>query len=99
MPSPLFVALIRTTDLEPTEELRQPHRDYLDGLVADGSLVVSGPLATGEVAGIFVLTAPDLAAARQLVADEPFHQAGVYRSEVTAWRPVKGSLLATITAP
>lgn len=62
------------------EPLRQAHRDYLNER-AD-QVVARGPLKTDDGAAVtgsaLLLDVADRAAAEALLANEPFHQAGVY---------------------
>ncbi len=69
---------------------RPEHREYLKGLLDDGSLVMSGPLA-GDTGALLVYEAPDEAAAEALVAGDPYTRAGaVSRVSLREWTPVFG---------
>lgn len=69
------------TDTQPHLAVRPVHRDYVHALHERGEIVMSGPLA-GDAGAVIIYEAPTLEAARALVADDPYVQAGVV-SEVS----------------
>ena len=63
--------------LERRAPYRQAHLDRLRTLKAQGQVLTIGP--TEDLTKVFgVYEAPDLAAARQLVEEDPYWQAGVW---------------------
>lgn len=65
---------------------------YFAGLEASGALLASGQLTGGDLGeGMLVLKADDEAAARALLADDPFMLHGyVSRLEIAPWNPTTG---------
>jgi len=65
------------------------HLKFLSRLSSDGTLVMGGPLETAEGVnsgnGIYVLRAESLAAAEEIVARDPLHQAGIRVPRVSRW--------------
>lgn len=60
---------------------RTAHLAYLEGLHADGRLVYGGPIRNEvdcSIGAMLVFSAVDLAAARKIVADDPYVEGGVY---------------------
>lgn len=92
------------TDLQ--EEVRPAHRAYLQELLADGTLLASGPLRgqpvhDGPVAHAAIGTAPagalllvraeSVEGALGLLDEDPFRQAGVLAARTAReWDPVTG---------
>ena len=80
--------------------VRPAHRQFLAGLVAEGTLLASGPydlapeasLPPGRGAGALLLVrAPSLEAARTTLDDDPFYSAGLIESRTfRGWIPVMG---------
>lgn len=63
--------------LEKRAPYRQAHLDRLAQLKADGSVITIGP--TQDLAQVFgVYEAPDEAAVRQLIEDDPYWQNGIW---------------------
>jgi len=66
---------------------RDPHANWLDDQHRAGRMLFSGPTTDG-LYGMYVLLAPDLAAARTLAGQDPYHQHGVRDLEqVLEWDP------------
>lgn len=90
----LFVATYRY-DADPSvlAQLRPERYEYFAGLEADGHLLASGQLVTGELGdGLLVIEAASEDAARGLLDLDPFMRDGyVARLEVAAWNPTTGS--------
>jgi uncharacterized protein YciI len=72
----LWVREISFSDAAAVAAVRPDHRAHLAELLERGRLRMSGPWASGEGAYI-VYDAPDEAAARELVAADPYTAAGV----------------------
>lgn len=83
----IFLLVSRyTAPLERIEELVPAHREYLRGLLEEGTLVVSGrrdPWTGGAI--VLRGTRERIDAA---VAEDPFTQAGVAETEVVAVEPL-----------
>lgn len=72
------------------DEHRPKHRGWLSGLVDDGRVRATGPWTDGSGALILVDVA-DEAAARDLMAQDPFAQRDLIDSvRITGWNPVMG---------
>jgi len=73
------------------DTFRPEHRAYLAGLAGSGSLRGSGPWTTGAPGALLVLEADDEAAARALLADDPFQREGLVTAvDVRGWDVVLG---------
>ena len=66
------------------------HFTRLQRLLADGQLILAGPTLGRINTGVCVFEAPDEAAARQVMAEDPVIQGGFARGEL---RPFRLSLL------
>jgi uncharacterized protein YciI len=66
------------------------HFARLQRLLADGQLILAGPTLGSINTGLCVFEAPDEAAARQVMAEDPVIQGGFARGEL---RPFRISLL------
>jgi len=80
----------------PPPDVLAAHKVYVAGLEETGALFLAGPLSdeTGRLmsgAGLIVLVAPNLEAARALAAADPMHVAGVRRFTLKAWRLNEGA--------
>ncbi len=72
-----FAAVLTfVSDTERRLAVRPRHRVYLQELLADGKLHESGPF-TDETGALIVYDTEDEAEARQLLADDPYTEAGV----------------------
>lgn len=67
-----------------------PHGKYMASLAADGRLVAGGPLTDAD-GGVAVISAPDAAAARAILAADPSIQAGIMKAEIHGWTPMFGT--------
>jgi uncharacterized protein YciI len=84
--------------------IRPEHRQFLAGLVEDGTLLASGPydpapelsLPPGQGTGALLLVrAQSLEAARTALDDDPFYRAGLIESRsFRGWIPVMGPFSA-----
>ncbi len=66
------------------------HFARLQGLLADGQLILAGPTLGRINTGVCVFEAPDEAAAQQVMAEDPVIQGGFASGEL---RPFRVSLL------
>jgi uncharacterized protein YciI len=71
-------------------EVFEQHFAYLQGLLADGTLVLAGPTLGSVNTGINVFEAPDRAAAEAVMAADPAIAGGIVTGEL---REIRVSLL------
>jgi uncharacterized protein YciI len=83
-----FVLESSYADMEARARVRPRHLEYLEGLNADGKVVMAGPV--GEGAGAMVVyQAADEAEVRRLVAADPYSEEGVtVEVSLRAWNVV-----------
>lgn len=63
------------------------HAAYLKKLMADGKLLVGGPSITeNDALGIAIVEAPDEAAARELLENDPSVKGNVFKGDVRPFR-------------
>jgi hypothetical protein len=85
-----FVVLRRTGPAwDPTRQLEQQsgwdeHAAFMDGLVADGFVMLGGPLAD-EVRIVLAVEAPSEEAVRATLARDPWHGSHLVIDAVDAW--------------
>jgi uncharacterized protein YciI len=65
---------------------RQPHLDWLENLHHEGRALFSGR-TSDKAYGIYVLLAPDKAAAERLAAQDPYHVHGDREMTLLEWDP------------
>lgn len=75
--------------------IRQENRPaHLDHINSSGVVEMAGPFLTetGEMAGsLVILNVPDLAAARDWAANDPYAKAGLFQSvDIREWKKVIG---------
>jgi uncharacterized protein len=92
----LFVALCldKPDHVDLRLSTRAAHLAYLDRHAA--SVKLGGPFLEGDkpVGSMLILDCPDEAAARALLAEDPYAQAGLFeRVELRAWKRVVGAEL------
>ena len=87
-----FAAFHRyTPDKEKIAAARPKHREYLQGLLAAGKLVLAGPFLDDSGA-LIVYEAADAEAATQIIKGDPFFAAGVFAGwELRPWKTVFGN--------
>ena len=69
-------------------EVRPVHREYLASLKEQGRLFASGPFEDDSGA-LIIYEADSEEEARQLIENDPFHEAGVFQSyTMKPWRQV-----------
>lgn len=83
---------IREIAMEPGDErrlaVRPEHREYVHRLFEEGRIRMSGPLAD-ETGAVLVYDAPDIDAARELIAADPYAREGVVReASLREWNVV-----------
>jgi uncharacterized protein YciI len=72
-------------------EHRPAHRQWLEGLVAEGAVLASGPFTDGSGA-LLLFSAVDEAALNKLVSEDPFARAGAISAvQTTGWNPIIGA--------
>ncbi len=72
------------------DPLVAPHREHLDRLVADGHLLLSGPLVP-RTGGLLLMRASGRTVIEGMLAEDPYARAQVARYEVLEFSPVKFS--------
>ncbi len=78
------------------DAVRPEHRAWLAGQADAGVLLGSGPFTTGAPGALLVLRAPDEAAVREVLAQDPFAREGLVADvEVRGWDVVLGPWAAT----
>jgi len=71
------------------DEIRPRHRAFLGALLADGSLLASGPITDGPAGALLLVVAQSVPAVEQLLDGDPFWQAGLVSARtVRGWDPV-----------
>ncbi|MCM3659945.1 YciI family protein [Georgenia satyanarayanai] len=84
-----------TYDTNRTDDLaavRPTHREFLQGLLDEGSLLASGPWLDNAAPGALLLVvAPDVEGAQRLLDDDPFLKAHlITQRTVRPWNPIMG---------
>lgn len=86
-----------SSDSARLDELRGTHREFLRSLLEEGSLRASGPFVGARPSALLIFTADDEQAVRDLLAKDPFQEAGLIEgAEVTEWNPVIGAFAAEL---
>ncbi|MBL8821314.1 MAG: hypothetical protein JNJ77_01910 [Planctomycetia bacterium] len=71
--------------------VRPEHRQYLQKLLEQGSLMASGPLLDDSGA-LIIYQADNEPAVQQLIKNDPFHQHGIFRQwQIKPWKIVFGN--------
>ena len=89
----MYVILLRYADPAASEPHRQAHRDYIKRNVEAGKILVSGPMEP-RGGGVIVTTVESRAEVDALIAEDPYHRAGVATHEPIAFRALNGTALA-----
>lgn len=84
-----FAAVIEyIADKEKIAALRPTHRQYLQSLVQQGKLAISGPFLD-DYGALIVYEANSVAEAEASLKGDPFHAGGVFvRWTIRPWNPV-----------
>mgnify|MGYP001164727448 CR=1 FL=1 len=89
-----------TDDTALRDQVRPAHRAYLGDLAAEGTVVLSGPLAPVEGqsdAALLVVRAESAEDAAARLSSDPFQVNGVVANiDVREWKPVLGELFAAL---
>jgi len=85
-----------TYDITRTDDLaavRPTHREFLQGLLDEGSLLASGPWLDNAAPGALLLVvAQDVDGAQRLLDGDPFRKAHlITQRTVRPWNPVMGA--------
>lgn len=86
--------LMISTYLVPLDEVakfRDEHLAFLEGLVAQGTLVAAGRQEP-PVGGMVLLDVADEAAAREVISHDPYVLRGAAEYEARGWNPTVGVL-------
>ncbi|MCY1503092.1 YCII-related domain protein [compost metagenome] len=94
---PLFVVIRTPRDLARMPELLDAHLRWAIRAQERGELFASGPFVSdqaspGELGGMSILRATDLAEAERLIQSDPFIAEGVYDADVRKWLLMEGGL-------
>jgi len=83
-----FVALLTFGDAEKRLAARPRHRAYLEGLLAEGKLVASGPWAD-DTGAMIIYEAADEGEVRALLQADPFAEPGIVRDvQIKEWNRI-----------
>lgn len=84
------VQYVYTTDEDHVNAIRPIHREWLQSLLQEGTLLASGPMVDYPAA-LLIFKAESLEGVIQLLDQDPFDIAGVIvEREVREWNPVFG---------
>ena len=73
---------------------RPAHRHFLAGLVAEGDLLLSGPLKASEPGALLIVRGEHAEGVRASLKHDPFQREGlVTQVDVNPWQPVLGAWL------
>lgn len=78
-----LVLAIRTPDFQALAG--EAHKTFLDGLIASGTLEITGPFTDGT-GGAYLLRADSLEQATRIAHDDPLHTSGSSALTVHEWR-------------
>lgn len=86
-----FVAMLEfTDDKDVIGRARPAHREYLQTLLDDGKVWMSGPW-TDDTGAMLIFEVENLSEAERLLAEDPYQDAGVVTaSRVREWKMVFG---------
>lgn len=85
----MFIVNVKyKADLSVVDKFLVEHRNWLDGLYADGQLLCSGP-QNPRSGGIIIALVKDLPTLKLLMATDPFAINGVAEYTFTEFEPVK----------
>lgn len=84
-----------TAPLERIDALLPAHVRYLDRFFASGEFLASGPRSPRH-GGVIVAHAPDREHLDDIVATDPFVQAGAATYSIVAFAPTRGPLAAAL---
>jgi uncharacterized protein YciI len=94
MPHFIFTGIDRADGLDARMAAREAHLAYVRG--QPEIVVLGGPLLDDDgkmIGSILVLDLPDMAAARDFIANDPYGQAGVFEtSDLRAWNITLGKI-------
>jgi uncharacterized protein YciI len=98
---PLFVVRFHHPDAEGWQQQLMPHVAFLQQLLREGSLKVSGPLPdAADKAALLLIEAPDRPALDAIVARDPFAEHGLIANLIVEeWDPLFGVFNALSSMP
>ena len=83
-----FAAVFRYENKDKIPEVRPKHREYLGKLHEEGKIWASGPF-TDDSGSLIIYEVETEEEARQLIEEDPFHEAGVFASyAIKPWNRV-----------
>ena len=84
----IIIQLTYTKPLEDIDAHLSEHRDFLSGLYERGVLLASGPQEP-RTGGIIISLLDDMTELKNIMADDPFNQAGLCDYAYTRFNAVK----------
>ncbi|MFJ3681363.1 YciI family protein [Pseudomonas sp. NPDC090208] len=99
---PLYAAFRTPRDLSQMHDLLGAHLQWAIDAERRGELFASGPFvsdhaAPGELGGMSILRAADMAEAERLMQADPFIANGVFNVEIRKWMLMEGGLTVHVT--
>lgn len=97
----LFAVTYEHPDEAGWQQQLMPHIAWLKERVADGTLLASGPLVGAATkSALLIVSAPDRAALDELIATDPFADAGLIANlAVHQWDPIFGAFNGRSSMP
>ena len=83
-----IIALTYTAPLEQVEQHLAAHRQFLDKHYQSGAFLFSGRKEP-RTGGVIVMQADSREQVAQIIAEDPFHQAGLAQYSITEFLPTK----------
>ncbi len=88
----MFIAISEyLAPIEAIDAVRPTHLAYLDGLVSDGTLLMAGR-QDPVVGGVLVFRGSDVAAAQEVIDNDPYTLQGLARYTLTQFTPRIGPI-------
>jgi len=89
----MFVVILTyKKPMEIVEEVRVPHREFLDRMYVQGVLLASGPQVPRHAGGILLARGMDQSALEKLLQQDPFYTEGIADYQYIPFDPVKHHL-------
>lgn len=82
------VKLTYIVEQDEVEKYVKSHRDFLDIFYKKGLFIASGPMSP-RTGGIIVVGGHDKSGLEKILADDPYHQAGIASYEIIEFTAVK----------
>ena len=91
----MFVVLLRYPNPSAVEPHRADHRAFIKRGVEQGRILVSGPMEP-RTGGVIVATVSSRAEVDALIAEDPYHRAGVATHEPIEFRALNGTATSVL---